>query len=52
MAAAIARLLARGLPSSAADVEVLKQIALFCGAGLSVSLLMLSYGVDLSSGVF
>jgi hypothetical protein len=49
--AAIARLLARNYPSSP-EVEVLKQIALFCGAGLSVSLLMLSYGVDLSAGFF
>jgi hypothetical protein len=50
--AAIARLLARRFPSNPAETEVLKQIALFCGAGLLVSLLMMSYGVDLSYGFF
>ncbi len=37
---------------SASEIEALKQIALFCGAGLLVSLLMLTYGVDLSPGFF
>jgi hypothetical protein len=36
----------------ARDVEALKQIALFCGAGLLVSVLLLTYGVDLSPGFF
>lgn len=49
--AAITRLLARRAQSHP-EVEVLKQIALFCGAGLLVSLLMISYGVDLSFGFF
>jgi len=34
------------------DNEILKQIALLCAAGLFVSLLMLSYGLDLSPGFF
>jgi hypothetical protein len=34
------------------EVEVLKQIALFCGAGLLITLLMLSFGLDLSPGFF
>ena len=37
---------------SASDIEALKQIALFCGAGLLVSLLALTYGLDLSPGFF
>jgi hypothetical protein len=37
---------------SAQEIDVLKQIALFCGAGLLISLLLLSYGVDLSPGFF
>jgi hypothetical protein len=37
---------------SASDSEILKQIALLCGAGLLVSLLMLTYGIDLSPGLF
>ena len=32
--------------------EILKQIVLLCAAGLLVSLLMLTYGVDLSPGLF
>ena len=34
------------------DVETLKTIAMFCGVGLTVSLLLASYGVDLSPGFF
>ena len=32
--------------------EILKQLALLCTAGLFVSLLMLTYGLDLSPGFF
>jgi len=32
--------------------ELLKQLALLCAAGLFVSLLMLTYGLDLSPGLF
>jgi hypothetical protein len=48
---AIARTLSRILVS-ASEVETLKQLALFCGAGLLVSLLLLTWGVDLSPGFF
>ena len=34
------------------DNEILKQLVLLCAAGLFVSLLMLTYGVDLSPGFF
>ncbi|WFU19891.1 hypothetical protein [Bradyrhizobium sp. CB3481] len=34
------------------DVEILKQLVLFCAAGLFVALLMLTYGLDLSPGLF
>ena len=34
------------------DVEVLKQLALIAAAGLFVSVLMMTYGVDLSPGFF
>jgi len=37
---------------SVGEIDALKQIAMFCGAGLLVSLLLLSYGVDLSPGFF
>ena len=34
------------------EVDVLKQLVLFAAAGLFVSLLLLTYGVDLSPGFF
>jgi hypothetical protein len=49
---AIARALSRRLPGSQSDVETLKTIGMFCGAGLLVSLMLASYGLDLSPGFF
>jgi hypothetical protein len=34
------------------EMDVLKQLVLFAAAGLFVSLLLLTYGVDLSPGFF
>jgi hypothetical protein len=34
------------------DIETLKTLVIFCGAGLTVSLLLASHGVDLSAGFF
>ena len=48
---AIAKIISRAFLSNSND-EILKQLALFCGAGLLVLLLWLSYGVDLSPGFF
>ena len=50
--AAIVRVFARALPKESIEIEILKQLALFCGAGLLVSLLMMTYGLDLSPGLF
>jgi hypothetical protein len=50
--AAIARGLARARPPESIEIEILKQLALFCGAGLLASLLMMTYGLDLSPGLF
>jgi ribose/xylose/arabinose/galactoside ABC-type transport system permease subunit len=47
----IARALSRAFVSIK-DVEVLKQLVMFAAAGLLVSLLMLTYGLDLSPGFF
>jgi hypothetical protein len=33
-------------------MEVLKQLLLFCLAGLFISVLLMTYGVDLSPGFF
>jgi hypothetical protein len=49
---AIARVFFRAFPSTSPYKELLKQFALFCGAGLFVALLMLTYGLDLSAGLF
>jgi hypothetical protein len=37
---------------SVREVQPLTQIAMFCAAGLLVSLLALTYGLDLSPGFF
>jgi hypothetical protein len=34
------------------DIEMLKTIAMFCGVGLTVFVLLASYGLDLSPGFF
>jgi hypothetical protein len=49
--AAIVKALSRA-PGTEVEVETLKTIAMFCGAGLLVSLLFATYGIDLSTGVF
>jgi hypothetical protein len=49
--AAIARVLSRA-SGTEVDVETIKTLAMFCGVGLTVSLLLASYGLDLSAGFF
>jgi hypothetical protein len=49
--AAVAKALSRILWTDV-DVETLKTIIMFCGVGLTVLLMCLSYGVDLSPGFF
>jgi hypothetical protein len=49
---AIARVLFRAFPAAGFDVETLKTIAMFCGVGLLVSLMVATYGLDLSAGFF
>ena len=51
MAAAIVRALSR-ISGTDVEVETLKTIAIFCEVGLLVSLLVASYGLDLSAGFF
>ena len=49
--ATIARVLSRASGTDV-DVETIKILVIFCGAGLTVSLMLASYGVDLSPGFF
>jgi hypothetical protein len=49
--AAIAKVLSRA-SGTYIDIATLKTLAIFSGAGLLVSLLFASYGLDLSSGFF
>lgn len=49
---AMTRFISRAFPVTSPQRAVLKQLALFCGAGLTVWLLMATYGLDLSPGVF
>lgn len=50
MAAAIAKAFSSVIPTVSTDADSLKTIGLFCAAGLLVSLLVASYGLDF--GVF
>jgi hypothetical protein len=50
--AAITKVLARAFPATATENAILKQLALLCGAGLLVLLLLMTYGLDLSPGFF
>ena len=49
---AIAKFLARGVSTFGTEANIIKQLVLFCAAGLFVSLLMMTYGLDLSPGFF
>ena len=48
---AIARALSRAFVS-VNEIEALRQLLLLCLAGLFVSVLMMTYGIDLSPGFF
>jgi hypothetical protein len=50
--AAVARALSRAFPAGQVEVEILKTIAMFCGVGLTVSLLLATNGLDISAGFF
>jgi hypothetical protein len=51
---AIAKVLFRAFPATASgfDAETIKTIAMFCGVGLVVSLLLATWGLDMSPGFF
>jgi hypothetical protein len=51
--ATIARALSNVVsPASSPDVDMLKTLSIFCGVGLFASVLLASYGLDLSAGFF
>jgi hypothetical protein len=49
---AIAKAFVNAIPAISPDVDILRTVAMFCGAGLFVSLIFASYGLDLSAGFF
>jgi len=49
---ALVQALSRISTSTTMQNETLKALAMFCGAGLFVSLLCMTYGLDLSPGFF
>jgi hypothetical protein len=51
-ATAIASVVARVFHASSRQTESLKLVASFCAAGLLVSMLLMTYGLDLSPGLF
>jgi hypothetical protein len=50
--AAIVRALSRAFPTTSIEADTLRNIAIFCGLGLLVSLCVASYGLDLNAGLF
>jgi hypothetical protein len=50
--ATIAKAFSNVIPGISPDVDILKAVAVFCGAGLFVFLLLASYGLDMSVGFF
>ena len=50
--AVLVRAFSRAFPVNSLELEIIKQLAMFCGAGLLVSLFMMTYGLDLSGGFF
>ena len=49
---AIVRACSRMVPAILSDADVLITLALLCGAGLFVSLLLATFGLDMSFGFF
>jgi hypothetical protein len=49
---AVAKAFVNVIPAISPDIDILKAVALLCGAGLCVSLLLASYGLDLGAGFF
>jgi hypothetical protein len=49
---AIAKAFVNSIPAISPDVDILNTVAMFCGAGLLVSMIFASYGLDLSAGFF
>jgi hypothetical protein len=51
--AAIAKAISRAFTStSSSDTEVLKQLVMFAAAGLLIGILAMTWGLDLSPGLF
>jgi ribose/xylose/arabinose/galactoside ABC-type transport system permease subunit len=48
----LARALSRAFPVASFQVDILRQLAMFCGAAAAVWLLIQTYGLDLSPGFF
>jgi len=48
---AIARIISRA-PAIEREVEAIEALIVFCGIGLSVSLLLASCGIEFSAGLF
>jgi ribose/xylose/arabinose/galactoside ABC-type transport system permease subunit len=50
--AAIVRAISHTWSETKAEIDILKAVAMFCAAGLLVSILFATYGLDLSAGFF
>jgi hypothetical protein len=48
----LAKVFSNTIPAISSNFDILKTVTAFCGVGLVVSLLVASYGLDLSAGFF
>jgi ribose/xylose/arabinose/galactoside ABC-type transport system permease subunit len=49
---AVARTFSRVFPAASFQLDIMRQLAMLCGAAAAVWLLIQTYGVDLSPGFF
>ena len=49
---ALVKTIVRAFPANSPQINILQQLLLFALAGLFVSVLLATYGVDLSPGLF
>lgn len=49
---AVVKALSRSFPDAKVHIAILKTIAMYCSVGLTVSLLAMTYGLNLRPGFF
>lgn len=48
----LVRTFSRAFPAASFQLNILRQLAMFCGAAVAAGLMLATYGLDLSPGFF